>query len=181
MFRFCGRRLVGRTLPLLADHHELPEAFEFMEHKVIDKDIHSAYENMDTLRLTITRQDEFLFKEAPVKCVTVMGVNGENGVYPSHAYKITQLAPAPLTVEMTDGTVEKFFTSGGFAHINNEGSCDINCVECIPLSELDVDAAEKALAQQQSALSSAYDEKAKAVVEIRISVLESVLQSLKHM
>ncbi|GET90974.1 ATP synthase, epsilon chain, putative [Leishmania tarentolae] len=181
MFRFLGRRLVARTSPLLAAYQELPEAFEFIEHKVTDKDIHSAYENMETLRLTVTRQDEFLFKETPVKCVTIVGVNGENGVYPGHAYEITQLTPAPLTVEMPDGTVKKFFTSGGFAHINNEGSCDINCVECIPLAELDLDAAEKALAQQQSALSSAHDEKAKAVIEIRIGVLESVIQSLKHM
>ncbi|KAG5498863.1 hypothetical protein JKF63_03152 [Porcisia hertigi] len=180
MFRFCGRRLVARTLPLLADHHGLPEAFDFIEHKVVDKDIHSAYENMETLRLTITRQDEFLFKETPVKCVTITGVNGESGIYPGHAYEITQMAPAPLSVEMPDGTVKRFFTSGGFAHINNEGSCDINCVECIPLAELDVDAAEKALAQQQSALTSAQDEKAKAVVEIRIGVLESVIQALKH-
>ncbi|KAK7195400.1 ATP synthase, epsilon chain [Novymonas esmeraldas] len=181
MFRFCGRRLVARTMPLLADVHDLPEAFEFIEHKVTDKDIHSAYENMETLRLTITRQDEFLFKETPVKCVTIAGVNGENGIYPGHAYEITQLAPAPLTVEMPDGAIKKFFTSGGFAHVNNEGSCDINCVECIPLADLDADVAEKALAQQQAALSSAKDEKAKAVVEIRIGVLESVIQALKHM
>ncbi|KAG5472582.1 hypothetical protein LSCM1_03987 [Leishmania martiniquensis] len=181
MFRFCGRRLVARTLPLLADHQDLPEAFNFIEHKVVDKDIHAAYENMETLRLTITRQDEFLFKETPVKCVTIMGVNGESGVYPGHAYQIMQMAPAPISVEMTDGTVNKFFTSGGFAHINNEGSCDINCVECIPLAELDADAAEKALAEQQSALNSAHDDKAKAVIGIRIGVLESVIQALKHM
>lgn len=181
MFRFSGRRLVARTMPLLSDFHDLPEAFEFLEHKVVDKDIHSGYENMETLRLTVTRQDEFLFKETPVKCVTITGVNGESGIYPGHAYEITQLAPAPLTVEMPDGAIKKFFTSGGFAHVNNEGSCDINCVECIPLADLDLDAAEKALAQQQASLSSAKDEKAKSVVEVRIGVLESVIQALKHM
>lgn len=181
MFRFCGRRLVARTLPLLALPHDVPEAFEFFEHKVVDKDIHSAYENLETMRLTVTRQDEFIFKETPVKCVTITGVNGENGVYPGHAYEITQLAPAPLSVEMPDGTVKKYFTSGGFAHINNEGSCDINCVECIPLADLDLEAAEKALAQQTAALSTAKDEKAKALVEVRVGVLEAVVQALKHM
>lgn len=181
MFRFCGRRMVARTLPLLAIPHDLPEAFEFIEHKVVDKDIHAPYESMETMRLTVTRQDEFIFKEAPVKCVTITGVNGENGVYPGHAYEIMQLAPAPLSVEMPDGTVKKYFTSGGFAHINNEGSCDINCVECIPLADLDLEAAEKALAQQNAALSGAKDDKAKALVEVRIGVLETVIQALKHM
>ncbi|KPA83515.1 putative mitochondrial Atp synthase, epsilon chain [Leptomonas pyrrhocoris] len=181
MFRFCSRRLVARTLPLLAFQHDLPEAFEFIENKVVDKDIHAPYENMETLRLTVTRQDEFIFRETPVKCVTITGVNGENGVYPGHAYEIMQLAPAPLAIEMPDGTVKKYFTSGGFAHINNEGSCDINCVECIPFADLDVEAAEKALAQQNAALSSAKDDKAKALVEVRIGVLEAVIRALKHM
>ncbi|KPI83084.1 putative Atp synthase epsilon chain [Leptomonas seymouri] len=181
MFRFCSRRMVARTLPLLASVQDLPEAFDFIEHKVVDKDIHSNYENMETMRLTVTRQDEFLFNETPVKCVTITGVNGENGVYPGHAYEITQLAPAPLSIEMPDGTVKKYFTSGGFAHINNEGSCDINCVECIPLADLDVEVAEKALAQQNAALSSAKDDKAKALVEVRIGVLEGVIRALKQM
>lgn len=169
------------TLPLLNVMHELPEAFEFMEHKVVDKDIHASYENMETLRLTVTRQDEFIFNETPVKCVTISGVNGESGIYPGHAYEITQLAPAPLTIEMPDGTLKKYFTSGGFAHVNNEGSCDINCVECIPFAELDLETAEKSLAEQTTALGAAKDEKAKSVIEIRIGVLESIVQALKHM
>lgn len=159
---------------------ELPEGFDFIENKVVDKDIHASYENLETMRLTLTRQDEFLHKETPVKCVTICGVNGESGIYPGHAYEITKLAPSPITVEMPDGAIEKYFTSGGFAHINNEGSCDINCVECIPFAELDLETAEKALAEQTAALGSAKDEKAKSVVEIRVEVLEGVVRALKH-
>ncbi|ORC90693.1 ATP synthase, epsilon chain [Trypanosoma theileri] len=181
MFRVFGRRLVSRTLPLLQQvPHTLPEGFEYMEHKVVDKDIHASHENLETLRFTLTRQDEFLMREDPVKCVTVTGVNGEYGIYPGHAYKIVQLIPSTITVEYTDGKTQKFFVSGGFAHINNEGSCDVNTVECIPIEELDLAAAEGALAAQQASLGSAKDEKAKAVIEIRISVLESIISALKH-
>ncbi|KAF8286184.1 ATP synthase, epsilon chain [Trypanosoma cruzi cruzi] len=181
MFRAFARRLVSRTLPLLqVPNHDLPEGFEFLENKVVDKDIHATHENLETLRFTLTRQDEFLMRENPVKCVTVTGVNGEYGIYPGHAYKIVQLVPAPLTVEFTDGTTKKYFVSGGFAHINNEGSCDVNAVECVAMEDLDLSAAEKALAAQQASLGSAKDEKAKAVIEIRISVLESVISALKH-
>lgn len=170
--------MMQRTLALL--NHDLPEGFEFLEKKVTDKDIHANHENLETLKLTLTRQDEFLYHETPVKCVTISGVNGESGIFPGHAYEITQLAPAPLTVEMPDGTIEKFFTSGGFAHINNEGSCDINVVECIPMGELDLPTAEKALAEQTAALTAAKDDKARSVVEIRVGVLESVVHALKH-
>lgn len=180
MFRFSGARLIASSLLLRNTHRDMPEGFEFFEHKVQDKDIHANYENKDTLSLTLTRQDEFLLKEHPVRCVTIMSDSGENGIFPGHAYEIAKLIPAPITVEMPDGAIRKYFTSGGFAHINNEGSCDINCVECIPMSELDLEAAEKALAEQNAALGAAKDEKAKSVIEIRIGVLESVIQALRH-
>ncbi|KAG8342164.1 ATP synthase, epsilon chain [Trypanosoma vivax] len=151
-----------------------------MEHKVVNKDIHAPHENLESLRFTLTRQDEFILKEETVKCVTVKGTNGEYGIYPGHSYKIVQLVPSPLTVEYADGATRKYFVSGGFAHINNEGSCDVNTVECAPLEDLDLATAEKELAAQQAALASAKDEKAKSVVDIRISVLEAVIAALKH-
>lgn len=179
MFRFTGSRLVSRTAALL-NTHIAHEGFDFFESKVVDKDIHAPHENLEFLKLTLTRQDEFIKKEEEVKCVTIAGVNGESGIYPGHAYEIVKLAPSPITVEHTDGTIQRYFTSGGFAHINNVGSCDINTVECIPFSDLDQSCAEKSLAEQTAALGSAKDEKAKSVIEIRIGVLEAVIQALKQ-
>ncbi|CCW61495.1 unnamed protein product [Phytomonas sp. EM1] len=178
MFRFSAQRMMSRTLGLLTSYG-VPEGFEFLEHKVVDKDIHANYENLETLKLTLTRQDEFIFNEKRVKCVTVAGTNGECGIYPGHAYKIIKLTPAPIIVELTNGAIKRFFASGGFAHVNNEGSCDINCIECIPFAELDLDAAEKALVEQNAILASSKDEKVKSVVEIRIGVLEGVIQALR--
>ncbi|CCW68203.1 unnamed protein product [Phytomonas sp. Hart1] len=178
MFRFSGKCLMARTLGLLTSYG-LPDGFQYFEHKVADKDIHANYENLETLKLTLTRQDEFIFSEKPVKCVTIAGSNGECGIYPGHAYKIIRLIPAPIHVELSNGTIQKFFASGGFAHVNNEGSCDINCTECIPFSELDLGAAEKALAEQNTLLSSSKDEKSKSIVEVRIGVIEAVIQALR--
>lgn len=180
MFRRFATRLVQRSAPMLQSIRELPEGFEFMESKVVDKDVHANYEAMETLKLTLTRQDEFILRQTPVKCVTISGANGDAGIYPGHAYEIMKLVPSPVVVELPDGAVRKYFTSGGFAHINNEGSCDINTVECIALDELDVEAAEKALAEQQQALSKAADEKAKSIIEVRIGVIEGVIRALKH-
>ena len=158
----------------------LPEGFSFVESKVNDKPLTDNYEAMDVLRLTLTRQDEFIFKEENVKCVTVSTQNGDMGVFPGHAYKIAKLKPSPIAVEYTDGTTKKFFTSGGFIHINNEGSCDINTVECMPLSELDLASTEKELLAAQAAVTNAKDDRTKAVAEIRVEVLEAVVQVLKH-
>lgn len=179
MLRFSTRRLFASTA-VLRSHHELLEGFDYFERKVVDKDIHSNYEHKESLSLTLTRQDEFIMKEHNVRCVTLPTTNGETGVFPGHEYQIAKLIPAPIVVEMMDGSTRKYFTSGGFAHINNEGSCDINTVECIPFSDLDLESAEKALAEQQAALASAKDEHQKAVVEIRVEVLEAVIHALKH-
>lgn len=180
MFRSCSTRMIARATGLLMNSHGVPEGFQYFESKVVDKDVSAPYENLETLRLTLTRQDEFLYKEEKVKCVTVSGVNGDYGIYPGHAYKMAKLVPAPIAVEFTDGTVKKFFVSGGFAQINNEGSCDINTVECIPVEDLDLSLAEKNLATAQTEVTSAKDEKAKAIAEVRVSVLESIISALKH-
>lgn len=180
MLRFLRPRLFARSASLLASAMNIPEGFSFIEDKAVDKDINAGFEHLETLRLTLTRQDEFLLKARPVRCVTVRSTHGEHGIFPSHAYEILKLVPAPVVVELADGTIEKFFTSGGFAHVNSEGSCDINCAECIPLEDLDLESAEKALAEQNSMLSACKDDVARAVIEIRIGVLEAVVQTLKQ-
>eukprot|EP00744_Colponema_vietnamica_P005210 GILI01007657.1.p1 GENE.GILI01007657.1~~GILI01007657.1.p1 ORF type:complete len:181 (-),score=49.66 GILI01007657.1:130-672(-) len=157
----------------------LPDGFTFAESKVVDKSLTDNYEHSDILRLTLTRQDEFLLKEEQVKTVTFSTEEGDMGVFPGHQYKIAKLKPSAISVEYADGTVKKYFTSGGFAHVNNEGSCDVNTVECIPFEDLDVAAAEKNLAIASAAASSAKDEKHKAVAEIRVGLLEAVIQAVK--
>jgi F-type H+-transporting ATPase subunit delta len=175
--RSISRKLMMRaTAPLLQN---VPEGFSYLNNQVVDKDVSAAYEPLDALKLTLTRQDEFIFKEEKVRCVTLSTLNGDMGIYPCHEYKIAKLVPSVINVEMLNGSFRKFFTSGGFAHINNEGSTDVNCTECIALEDLDLGLAEKKLADAQLALAGAKDDKAKAIAEIRLSVLEAAVTALK--
>jgi len=157
----------------------LPTGFEFIDSKVKDKDITSAYEPQANMTLTISRQDEFLYKVREVRGVVLMTTTGALGVQPGHEYKIAQLPPGVITVEQADGTFTKLFTSGGFAHINNDGSCDINTAETIPVDDLDLPAAERELAQANSALGSSKGDKDRAIAEVRVFVAEKVVACLK--
>eukprot|EP00758_Cryptobia_borreli_P015710 Tbor_TRINITY_DN6046_c2_g1::TRINITY_DN6046_c2_g1_i1::g.10334::m.10334/K02134/ATPeF1D, ATP5D, ATP16; F-type H+-transporting ATPase subunit delta len=157
----------------------IPEGFSFMESKVVDKPLNDNYENSDVLRLTLTRHDEVILKEEDVKCVSVSTINGDMGVFAGHAYKIAKLKPSPIIVEYADGVSQKYFTSGGFVHVNNEGSCDINCAEVIPIEDIDVSRAEKELAAAQAAVVSAKGDRAKAVEEIKVEVLDALVQCIK--
>ena len=175
--RSVSRKLMMRaTAPLL---QSVPEGFSFLNNQVVDKDVSTNYEQVDFLKFTLTRQDEFIYKEEKVRCISLSTISGDIGVYPSHEYKITKIVPSVITVELPNGTTRKFFTSGGFAHINNEGSADVNTVECIPVEDLDVSLADKKLAEAQVALNGAKDDKAKAVAEIRVAVLEAAVAALR--
>jgi F0F1-type ATP synthase epsilon subunit len=175
--RSVSRKLMMRaTLPL---RQIVPEGFTFVSNQVVDKDLSATYEPVDALKLTLTRQDDFLMKEEKVRCVTLSTITGDIGVFPSHAYKITKIIPSVIVVEMLNGSFRKFFTSGGFAHINNEGSADVNTAECIPLEDLDAGLADRKLADAQAAVNAAKDEKAKAIAEIRVAVLEAAVNALK--
>eukprot|EP00389_Voromonas_pontica_P004329 GDKH01006456.1.p1 GENE.GDKH01006456.1~~GDKH01006456.1.p1 ORF type:complete len:51 (+),score=21.83 GDKH01006456.1:105-257(+) len=50
----------------------------------------------------------------------------------------------------------------------------------MPLSELDLSSTEKELIAAQAAVTNAKDDRTKAVAEIRVEVLEAVVQVLKH-
>lgn len=173
MFRNVSRRLALRaTLPCL--QITLPDGFSYTKaSSVVDKDLTSAYEAKDTLSLTLTRQDAFIYKLHAVKGVFLTSENGDLGVLPGHEYKIAKLKPSVIAVELPDGTTEKYFTSGGFAHINNEGSCDINTVECVPVEDLDKDRIEKEIARINGEINSAKDEKQKSVFEIQLALLDA--------
>lgn len=178
MFRSVSRRLALRTsAPLL--QATLPDGFSYVKANAVeDKDLTSPYEAKDALNLTLTRQDAFIYKLHAVKGVQLSTESGDLGVLPGHEYKIAKIKPSVITIELTDGTTEKYFTSGGFAHINNEGSCDVNTVECVPVEDLDKDRIEKEIAHLHSEVSSAKDEKSKSVFEIQLELLEAAKAAL---
>ncbi len=157
----------------------LPQGFDFIDNKVTELDLNAPGETLPVMAVHITRHDEFVFTSKEVKGCTVPAHDGDAGIAPGHEYTIAKLIPGSITVETLDGKTLKFVTAGGFAHINPAGSVDINCAEVVPVEDLDANLAAKELAAAQDAAKSAQSEKAKAIAELEVQMLEAVVSSLK--
>ena len=157
----------------------LPQGFDYLENKVKELDVHAPGETLPQMTVNITRHDEFVFKNDEVKACTIPCDDGEAGIAPGHEYEINKLQPGTIVVETIKGNTLKFVTAGGFAHINPAGSVDINCAECIPVEDLDANLAQKELAAAQEVVKTAVGEKAKAVAELEVTMLEAAVASFK--
>ena len=172
MFRGATRSLLAATLP---------SGFSFLNDdlKVKDLDPSVANPTLSSMEFTLTRQESAIYKQEQVKSVMFNTTSGYLGVNPGHEYKVSKLLPGAIKVEVTEGNFKTYFTSGGFAHMNNIGALDINTVECIPLDDLDVALAEKELAAANEQARNGKSEAEKAIGEVKVSVLESLVAALK--
>ncbi len=172
MFRGVTRRLLATTLPT---------GFSYLsdELKVKDLDPSATNPTLSVMELTLTRQEAALFKQEPVKSVMFNTTSGYIGINPGHEYKISKLLPGPIKIEITEGNFKTYFTSGGFAHMNNIGTLDINTAECIPIEDLDLALAEKELAAANELARGGKSEAEKAIGEVKVSVLEPLVATLK--
>jgi F-type H+-transporting ATPase subunit delta len=172
MLRCATRKLLAVTLPT---------GYSFLHDEMRVKDLEpsAAHPTLQTMELTLTRQESAIFKQDPVKSVMISTTSGFLGIVAGHEYKISKLLPGPIRVEVTEGNFKTFVTRGGFAQMNNIGSVDINTVECIPVDDLDAGLAEKELAVQQEAARNGKDAVEKAIAEVKVSVLEAVLAAVK--
>ena len=175
MFRSFSRQLMRATPAML----NIPSGFEVLPSRVVDKDINSSYEQLNTMKFTLTRQDEVIMKEHEVKSVRLSTADGSIEVHPSHEYEIAQLVPATIFIEEKDGRTTKYFATGGFAHINNEGSMDVNTVECLPFADFDVSVAEKELVKANDTLKNAKNDKEKAIAEVQVEALDALVTAIK--
>ena len=65
--------------------------------------------------------------------------------------------------------------SGGFAVLNPDSSLNINAVEAVPVDQLDVEAARRALAEAQKRVERATSDKDKVAAEIEVEVYTAVI------
>jgi F-type H+-transporting ATPase subunit delta len=173
MFRGVTRKLLAATLP--QGHSYLSE-----DMKVTDLDPSAQNPTLSTMALTLTRQESAIFKQDPVKSVQINTTSGYLGITPGHEYKISKLLPGAIKVEVTEGNFKTYFASGGFAHMNNIGTVDINCVECLPLEYFDLATAEKELLTATEMERNGKDEAEKAVGLIKVQTLEALIAALKE-
>ena len=174
MFRRCSAAFFAPTA--VAFQRNINQGFEFLENRVKDEGNTSA-ETAQNLTFTLTRQDEVIMNAAAIRSVRLSTLTGEIGVMPNHEYKVARLIPGVIQVEETEGNFTKYYTSGGFAHINSDGQCDVNTVECIPLDDLDVAVAEKLISELTTAAPST--DKGKAILDAQLQTLEPLVAALK--
>eukprot|EP00659_Diplonema_papillatum_P006359 gene6359-9743_t len=126
----------------------LPNGFDFTD-SPSDVLTSASVDAPNELSLTLTRQDEFIYASQAMKSVTISTPEGKMGVLPGHEYVVEKLVAGIIEVENNEGKVDKFATSGGFAHINTDGSVDLQTAEAIPLSAFDLPTVEKELVAAQ--------------------------------
>eukprot|EP00754_Rhynchopus_humris_P008771 Rhum_TRINITY_DN13828_c0_g1::Rhum_TRINITY_DN13828_c0_g1_i1::g.64863::m.64863/K02134/ATPeF1D, ATP5D, ATP16; F-type H+-transporting ATPase subunit delta len=175
MFRRGVPALFAATRTSLA--RSLPNGFDYTTAPT-DVAIAATVEQPTELLLTLTRQDEFLKAAEVVKDVTLTTSEGVMGVLPGHEYVVEKLIPGILEVTTTDGKAEKYAVSGGFAHVNTDGSVDIQTAEVIPLEHLDLANCEKELASATE-LSKSSDADAATRGSIAVEMMTPIVAALK--
>jgi len=175
-------RLMQSTVPLMQSRGAVQQAWDYIhEPKVEDREIAGTYEQPQMVTLTLTRQDEFILKVTPVKGLQISTVSGELGIRAGMEYKISKLIPGVIAIEKTEGQpTTNYFTSGGFAHINNDGSVDINTVECVSLDDVEPAYVDRELAIATEAVKSAKNDKERVVAEVQVQTYEALQAALKQ-
>merc|ERR1711977_30504 len=119
------------------------------------------------LNFSLVLPDKALYEKAEVDLVIVPASNGAMGIMKDHVPTIAQLDAGVLTVH-NGGEEDKFFVSGGFAIVKEDGA-DVCAVEAVRVDDLDSAAISAGLADATSKLAAATDDTAKAEAQISVS------------
>jgi F-type H+-transporting ATPase subunit epsilon len=124
-----------------------------------------------TLRLEIVTPEATAYSE-DVEMVTLVGSEGELGVYPNHVPLLTTLKPGELRV-MKDGR-ETFLAVGeGFVEVRGDAVSVLTDV-ALEASQIDVNAAEAAVERAQQAMRE--DHTSEEVAAIQASLQKALAQ-----
>lgn len=111
------------------------------------------------IQLEIVTPEKRLFSRQ-VDAVTAPGLEGSFGVLPGHTPFVSALEPGPLTV--TEGGNEShFFVGGGFAQVQDDRVV-ILAESAEPVESIDVERAERALAEARERLAKIAAEESEA-------------------
>lgn len=124
-----------------------------------------------TLRLDIVTPETTAYSE-DVEMVTLVGSEGEMGVYPNHVPLLTTLKPGELRV--MKGGRETFLAVGeGFVEVRPDGVSVLTDV-ALEASQIDVNAAEAAVKRAQEAMRE--DHTSEEVAAIQASLQKALAQ-----
>ena len=124
-----------------------------------------------TLKLEIVTPEATAYSE-DVEMVTLVGANGEMGVYPNHVPVLTTLQPGELRV-LKEGR-ETFLAVGeGFVEVKGDSVSVLTDV-ALEASKIDLGAAEAAVARAQQAMRE--DHTAEEVAAIQATLQKALAQ-----
>jgi F-type H+-transporting ATPase subunit delta len=109
---------------------------------------------------------EILVAKKTVKQVTVPGKEGVFGILENHVPTVAELRPGVVSVEHVDGSLAKYFVSGGFAFMHPGSVADISAAEAVKVEDLDPEKVKAVIADAERRLSGASDDIARAEAEI---------------
>lgn len=89
------------------------------------------------------------------------------------------MKPGVVTVYENEGAQKKVFVSSGTITVNADSSVQVLAEEAHSLEDLDARAAQDALSQAQSELSSAKDDRARAEATLAVEVAESIVRAVQ--
>merc|ERR1711981_949328 len=119
------------------------------------------------LNFSFVTPDRALYEKADVDLVIVPASNGAFGIMKDHVPTIAQLDAGLLTVH-NGGEEDKYFVSGGFAIVKEDGA-DVCAVEAVRVEDLDSAAVNTGLSDAQAKLASATDDLGKAEAQISVA------------
>ncbi len=122
----------------------------------------------DTVEFELVSPARLLMSE-PVGMVVVPGGDGDIGVLPEHAPLICTVRPGVIKVYDGDKVTDQIFVAGGLCEVSPE-RCTVLAEEAIMVDDIDADAAQKRLADAETAENEADDAtRPRAEMERRIA------------
>ncbi|XP_055955564.1 ATP synthase subunit delta, mitochondrial-like [Patella vulgata] len=131
------------------------------------------------MSFTFSSPGNAYYQNANVKQVDVPSLSGSFGILPEHVPSLAVLKPGVVTVFEEDGSVKKYFVSGGNITINDDSSVQVLAEEAHPVDRLDAQAIRDGLAKSQQELNSATTELAKAQAQISFECYEALSKALE--
>lgn len=134
---------------------------------------------MDKVAFEIVSPEKLLASK-DVEMVVVPGELGDFGVLPRHSPLISTVRPGVISIYENRQVVEQIFVSGGFAEVTPV-RCTVLADEAMPLSEIDVAAAERTAQDARDDIRDAGDDAGRrALAERRLAVAQAKIDAVKR-
>lgn len=130
------------------------------------------------LYVTLSTPANSFFRNKEVSSVSVPAVDGMIEYLYQSVQSGTQLKPGPVLIKHTDGQIEKFFVSGGFAFVTKDSFVNVNAVEAVKFADLDPNEATKGLRQAEADMAAAATTEGKLKAQMEIETFSNVLLEL---